>query len=64
LRERKPFQEEFGSIPELVNAMQKEHTVFCRFMAFCKARIPYFNYIASRTFWRTLETLRLEERRQ
>jgi hypothetical protein len=62
LRERKSFQEEFGSIPEVVNAMQKDHTVFCRFMAFCKARTPYFSYIASRTFWRTFETLRLEAR--
>ena len=62
LRERKSFQEEFGSIPEVLNAMQKDHTIFCRFMAFCKARTPYFNYIASRTFWRTLETLRLEAR--
>jgi len=64
LGERKPFQAEFSSIPEVVNAMQKDHAVFCRFMAFCKAKTPYFNYIASRTFWRTLETLRLEGSRQ
>jgi hypothetical protein len=64
VQERKPFQAEFGSIPEVVNAMQADHAVFCRFMAFCQERTPYFTYIASQTFWRTLETLRLESSRQ
>lgn len=62
LGERKSFQEEFGSIPEVINAMQNDHAIFCRFIAFCKVRTPYFSYIVSRTFWRTLETLRLEAR--
>jgi hypothetical protein len=60
VKERKPFQAEFGSIPETVNAMQQDHAVFCRFMAFCRERNPYFTYVASQIFWRTLETLRLE----
>jgi hypothetical protein len=60
VKERKPFQAEFGSIPDVVKAMQKDHQVFCRFMAFCRERTPYFTYIASQTFWRTLETLRLD----
>ena len=64
VKERKPFQAEFGSIPDVVKAMQKDHQMFCRFMAFCRERIPYFPYIVSQTFWRTLETLRLEGRRQ
>jgi hypothetical protein len=54
------FQTEFGSVPQVVKAMRDDHTVFCRVMAFFKERIPYFSYIASRSFWRTLETLRLE----
>jgi hypothetical protein len=60
VKERNPFQTEFGSIPKTVNAMQQDHAVFCRFMAFCRERNPYFTYVASQTFWRTLETLRLE----
>jgi hypothetical protein len=54
---RHAFEAEFGSIPDVLNAMQADHAVFCRFMAFCQAQTPYFTYIASRTFWRTLETL-------
>ena len=55
------FEQEFGSIPETLQAMQKEHTVFCRFMTFCQQRTPYFRYITTQTFWRTLETMRTEQ---
>ena len=60
---RQAFEEEFGSITTLLRAMHHDHTEFCRFMAFCRERTPYFRYIVSRTFWRTLETLRQEESR-
>ncbi len=57
---RSAFETEFGAIPELLKAMQDNHSVFCRFMAFCQARTPYFTLITAQTFWRTLETLRTE----
>lgn len=55
------FEQEFGSIPETLQAMQKNHNIFCRFMAFCQARTPYFRYLTTQTFWRTLETMRTEQ---
>jgi hypothetical protein len=55
-----PFYDRFGTVPEVLNAMQDDHTVFCRVMAWFRDQIPYFHYLASRTFWRTLETLYLE----
>lgn len=58
---RNAFEQEFGSIPDTLEAMQKDHTVFCRFMAFCQERTPYFRYLTTQTFWRTLETMRTEQ---
>jgi hypothetical protein len=60
---RQAFEEEFGSITALLQAMQRDHADFFRFIAFCRERTPYFRYIVSRTFWRTLETLRQEASR-
>lgn len=57
---RQAFEGKFDSISSLLKTMQNDHTHFCRFMAFCQERTPYFSHIVSRTFWRTLETLRLE----
>jgi len=57
---RQAFEKEFRSLPLLLKAMQHDQAVFCRFMAFCRERMPYFIYIVSQTFWRTLETVRLE----
>jgi hypothetical protein len=56
------FHSEFGSIPEVMTAIQKDHRVFCRVMAFFRTRIPYFIHLASQTFWRTLQTLCTESR--
>ena len=55
------FEQEFGSIPDALHAMQQDHHVFCRFMAFCQERTPYFRYLTTQTFWRTLETMRTEQ---
>ncbi len=60
MKVRNAFEAEFNSIPEVIHAMQQDHAVFCRFMEFCQERTPYFIFITSQTFWRTLETLRLE----
>lgn len=57
---RNAFEAEFRSIPQVLQAMQDDHAVFCRFMKFCQERTPYFTLIVSQTFWRTLETLRME----
>ena len=57
---RQRFEEEFQSLPLLLNAIQHDHAVFGRFMAFCQEQTPYFTPIVSQTFWRTLETVRLE----
>ncbi len=54
------FVQEFGTIPSLLQAMCNDHAEFCRFMALCQEHTPYFPSLASRSFWRTLETLRLE----
>ncbi len=59
---RNAFETEFGSIPELLKAMQADHAAFSRFMRFCQERSPYFILITSQTFWRTLETLCTESR--
>lgn len=55
------FEQEFGSISETLRAMKNDHAVFCRFMAFCQQRSPYFRYLTTQTFWRTLETVRTEQ---
>lgn len=60
LPDRQTFQTAFGSLPELIQAMSRDHAVFCQFMAFCQERIPYFTHVSSQIFWRTLETLQLE----
>lgn len=57
---RQAFEDKFDSIPSLLKTMQNDHANFCRFMAFCQKGTPYFGHIVSRTFWRTLETLRME----
>ena len=57
---RQDFERQFTSIPTLLRAMRRNHAEFCRFMAFCRERQPYFRYIVSRSFWRALETVRLE----
>ncbi len=59
---RRAFEDEFESIPRILENMHQDHGVFCRFMRFCQERTPYFTFIASQAFWRTLETLRLEKR--
>lgn len=51
------FQLEFGSIPEVLKAMQGDHSVFCRVMAFFSTQTPYFSHAASQTFWRTFQSL-------
>ncbi len=61
---RQTFEREFDSIPALLQAMQTDHSEFCRFMNFCRERSPYFLPFVSRTFWRTLETLYLEQRQE
>lgn len=61
MNDRNAFEQEFGSIPEALQAMQKDHHTFCRFMAFCQERTPYFRYLTTQTFWRTLETMRTEQ---
>ena len=60
MRARTEFVREFGSIPNLLAAMAADHAQFCRVMAFCRERSPYFLFLASQTFWRTVETFRLE----
>ncbi len=60
IRIRNEFARVFGSIPNLLRAMAADHAEFCRFMAFCCERTPFFLLLASQTFWRTLETVRLE----
>lgn len=57
---RGEFEAQFQSIPEALAAIQDEHAQFCRLMRFCQERTPYFDYLASRSFWRTLDTLRLD----
>jgi hypothetical protein len=56
-RDQQKFQLEFGSIPAVLKAMQEDHTVFCRVMAFFSTQTPYFTHAASQTFWRTLQSL-------
>jgi hypothetical protein len=58
---RNVFEQEFSSVPDALRAMKEDHQNFCRFIKFCQERTRYFTYIASQTFWRTLETLRTEE---
>lgn len=60
IRARTEFLREFGSISRLLEAMRADHAEFCRFMAFCREHSPYFLVVASQTFWRTVETFRLE----
>jgi hypothetical protein len=59
-KDQQRFQQEFGSIPDTLNAMQKDHNVFCRVMAFLSTQTPYFLHTASQTFWRTLRSLNTE----
>jgi len=59
-RDQQIFQQEFGSIPEVLKAMREDHTVFCGVMAFFSAQTPYFSHVASPTFWRTLQSLNTE----
>jgi hypothetical protein len=56
-RDQQTFQLEFGSIPGVLKAMQTDHTVFGRVMAFFSTQTPYFSHAASSTFWRTLQAL-------
>ena len=60
MRVRTEFVREFGSMPNLLAAIAADHAQFCRVMAFCRERSPYFLFLASQTFWRTVETFRLE----
>ena len=60
MRVRAEFVREFGSIPSLLAAMAADHAQFCRAMAFCRERSPYVLFLASQTFWRTVETFRQE----
>ncbi|GAK51894.1 hypothetical protein U14_03140 [Candidatus Moduliflexus flocculans] len=62
IRARTEFLREFGSIPRLLAAMTADHAEFCRFMAFCREHSPYVLFLVSQTFWRTVETFRLETR--
>ena len=60
-RDTQKFQLEFGSIPEVLKAMQNDHHVFCRTMAFFSTQTPYFSHTASQTFWRTLRLLNTDD---
>jgi hypothetical protein len=56
-RDQQKFQLEFGSIPATLRAMQADHTMFCRVMAYFGDQTPYFTHAASQSFWRTLQSL-------
>ena len=56
-RDPQNFYSEFNSIPKVLKAMQADHHVFNRVMAFFGSRTPYFHHTASQTFWRTLQAL-------
>jgi hypothetical protein len=56
-RDQQAFQLKFGSIPATLRAMQADHTIFCRVMAYFGDQTPYFIHAASQTFWRTLQSL-------
>jgi hypothetical protein len=59
--ERNVFQSRFGSVPEVIKAMQRDHTVFCRLMDFFRTQTPYYIHLASQTFWRTLQNMNQEK---
>jgi len=59
-RDQQTFQLKFGSIPGVLKAMQADHTVFCRVMAFFSIQTPYFSHAAASTFWRTLQALKTD----
>lgn len=63
-QDQQTFQLEFGSIPVVLKAMQEDHTVFCRLMAFFSTQTPYFSHAAASTFWRTLQSLNTDCRPQ
>jgi hypothetical protein len=60
VRDRQLLQQSFGSLPQAIAAMQQNHAEFVRFLRLCQERIPYYKHVAAQSFWRTLETLRLE----
>jgi len=63
-RGQQKFQLEFGSIPEALRAMQTDHTMFCRVMAYFGDQTPYFIHAASQTFWRTLQSFNTDRSSQ
>lgn len=60
IKDPKQFQMEFGTIPEVLKAIQEDHSVFCRVMAFFSTQTPFFSHAASQAFWRTLQSLNTE----
>jgi hypothetical protein len=51
------FRAEFGAVPSFLKAVAGRPDLFCRAMADLRGRIPYFDHLASRAFWRTLRNL-------
>ena len=51
------FEARFGTLSEALVAMQADHTVFSRVMAIFLDDFPYGEFVASQTFWRTIQTL-------
>lgn len=51
------FRAEFGAVPSFLKAAAGRPDLFCRAMADLRGRIPYFDHLASRAFWRTLRNL-------
>ena len=61
-REPRAFHDEFGLLPQALQAMRGDHAAFRRAMVFFHHREPHFTHLASQTFWRTLQTLFNENR--
>lgn len=56
-RDPAAFKSAFGPVPEVLAAMRKNRAVFSRAMKLFSGQVSHFTNIASRTFWRTLNTM-------
>jgi hypothetical protein len=54
------LREEFGSVPQILQGLNQNPTLFSELMAKFKKQIPYAEHVIAQSFWRTLNSMDTE----
>lgn len=54
------LREKFGSVPHILQGLNRDPTLLAALIIFLKGQVPYAQHVAARSFWRTLNSMDTE----